>query len=173
MLVKDIVSCIEQFRTMFKQGNSFTAKYSNPWHFNKSYRKEQVPFANSSGIYIYSKPAPNWEVPINHNDKKIWYIGKSDGGIAARVWQHMGVIYEPGTKNECNPRFKYHQWAEDIVNVPADIRQSIAEGNVVVYTVRIEPGNNSKTFNPQVVEKYLLACFYRAWDELPVLNKDI
>jgi hypothetical protein len=169
VLVKDIVPCIEQFRTMFKQGNSFKAEYSKPWHFNKSYKTDQVPFAKLNGVYIYSKPAsPDWNVPIYQNEEVIWYIGKSAGGIGARVWQHMGSIFEPGTEDVCKPRFKYHQWANDD-NVPDDIRQSIADGNVVVYIVRIEPDN----FNPLVVEKYLLACFYRAWGKLPILNKDI
>jgi len=169
MLVRDVVSCLEQFRTMFNQGKSFTAEYSGPWHFNKSYRTEQVPFAKSSGIYIYTRPAlPDWKLNIQQNDAEILYIGKSNGGIAARVWQHMGLIFDPETGQECDPRFKYHQWANE-VNVPDDIRRDIANGDIVVYTICIEPGS----FEPQVIEKYLIACFYRAWDRLPILNKDV
>ena len=169
MIVKDIVQYLKQYKAMIAGDVPLEFEYSQPWHFNISYRDQKVPFASNSGVYIYTKPdEKNWHIPIEENIGDIWYIGKSEGDIGGRVWAHMGLIYEPGTQEECRPRFKYHDWSDD-QNILDSIRNSIAEGEIVVYTIKVSP----EDFNPQVIEKYLLACFYRAKKKLPILNKDI
>lgn len=117
---------------------------------------------------MYSRPGEPWDVPLDRNTEDVWYIGKSDGDLAGRVWAHVGVIYEPGTNEPCDPRFKYHQWAESDT-IPTDIARSIAHGNTVVYTIKVEPFGRAPGV-AQALEKYLLACCFRVDGELPPLN---
>jgi hypothetical protein len=169
VVVMDIRESVESFKSLYPGGFSFEATYSRAWHFNFSYKNRKLDFGGDSGIYIYSKPAePDWDLPLHKNSEAIWYIGKSQGTIAGRVWAHMRLIFEPGTGEVCNPRFKYHDWAND-PSVPGDICTAVATGNIVVYTIQITPS----TFDPQVIEKYLLACFYKSIGTLPPLNKEI
>jgi len=169
MVVKDIIQYLDQFKSIVPNDSSFRFECSDPWHFNISYQKQNVPFGGDSGIYVYTDPvSENWNLQIEHNYSNIWYVGKSEGDIGGRVWAHMGLIYEPDTKEVCKPRFKYNEWRDD-QKIPDDIRKSIEEGDVVVYTIKIIP----VSFDPKVVEKYLLSCFYRLNNRLPFLNKDI
>lgn len=169
MKVKEIVNYLFYYQELFKKGIVFDFVCSAPWHFNKPDIVPRVPLGSESGIYIYTRPNEgNWEVNIEDNNSDIWYIGKSAGDIGGRVWAHMGLMYEPETKKICNPIFKYNDWSEDN-SVDPKIRDSISNGNLVVYTIKISP----KEFNPEVVEKYLLSCYYKAKGCLPPLNKGI
>jgi hypothetical protein len=138
-------------------------------NLNHSYQDGQVDFAKSSGIYVYSEPdAANWRLPIEVNENSIWYIGKSDGNLAGRVWNHLGCVYEPGTNEACNPRFKYHQWAE-VQGIPDVVRKSVFDGNVVVYIIEVTPNGDSPGF-AHALEKYLLVLYFRRYGHLPPLN---
>jgi len=150
---------------------SLSYTVSTPWHFNQC-RKESVPFGDGNGIYIYSCPADsNWQLAPELNVEDVWYIGKSDGNIGGRVWSHVGLIYEPDLNRvECVPRFKHHQWKKDD-SVPVGVRDKIASGNIVVYTVKMEVQVSS--ILPNALEKYLLATCVRLTGELPVLNKGL
>jgi len=169
MIVSDIPYCLQQFRVLFTKAVPFDSEFSKAWHFNLSYKDHRVPFNDQSGVYIYSKvSSPQWDVPLDQNSSDIWYIGKSQGNIGGRVWKHMGLMYDPKTGEPCDPRFKYHDWADDDT-VPSKIRASIVNGETVVYTIKIAPNE----FDPQVVEKFLLACHYRTKGILPPLNREI
>src|SRR6266496_3411362 len=91
-------------------------------------------------VYIYTEPnVPKWDMSFENNHSAVWYIGKSDGDLAGRVWDHVGRIYDPSTGGkECVPRFKYHRWA-DQASVPQSIRDAVANGNIVMYTIKVDP----------------------------------
>lgn len=177
MKPKDITDKLRLFQErVFPEGPSFNFESSKPWSF--IYPPEgntYVPFRNDTGIYIFSKPIvtneTDWNIPMEDNNSDIWYIGKSDGDIGGRVWSHMGLIYEPGSRILCSPRFKYNEWHKD-ARIPEDIRTFLDNGNIVVYTIKITPINRQR-FEPQVIEKFLLACYYKSEGHLPPLNKDI
>ena len=83
MRVCDLKAHVEAFRALPGVRHPVSLACSRPWHFNHSYRKTQVDFEKDCGIYIYSCPGEPWDVPLDQNAQEIWYIGKSDGGLAA------------------------------------------------------------------------------------------
>jgi hypothetical protein len=171
MKVCDLKPYVDTFRALPSASRPISLDFSRPWHFNHSYRETQVNFEKDGGIYIYSCPCEPWAVPFDQNAQEIWYIGKSDGALARRVWAHMGDIYEPGSREPCNPRFRYHEWA-DCESVSRDIRNAIAHGDTVVYTIKVEPLGGAPGI-AKALEKYLLACCFRVDGKLPPLNVDL
>lgn len=148
----------------------FQIKISDVWHFNHS-QGIGVPFGDSSGIYIYSLPSSgSWNENPNEINEDILYIGKSNGDIGGRVWSHVGLIYEPGTKEVCIPRFKYHQWRDD-ENINDELKKNISDGDISVVTVKVDVPINSMI--PEAIEKYLLSLCVRIDDKLPILNKGL
>jgi len=167
MKVKDIRSHIENFIKI--QGIEANVQYSKPWHFN-FHKGEKVPFGDCTGIYLYAEAlSDNWNIPIESCQRDIWYIGKSEGDLGGRVGKHMGLIYEPNSREVCTPRFKYNDWHSD-ADVPADIKRQIADGELVVYTIKLV---SEKTLLALALEKYLLSIHVRVTGRLPVLNKDL
>jgi hypothetical protein len=170
MKINNVPGLIHNFSNLFHEGCSFEIEFGGPWHFNEC-RGTAPPHAdNEIGVYFYTCRNPkDWSTPIEQNEADIWYIGASNSDLGSRIWDHVGAIYEDyKNRIECSPRFKRNQWANDN-SVPDNIKQSVAEGDIVIYTVAISP----KDFNPMVLEKYLLACYYKAWGRLPFLNKGI
>lgn len=170
--VCDLQKYAETFRDLPRAAFPLKIEFSDPWHFSHSYRDKRVPFASSNGVYLYTSPnKPWWNIPLDQNGGEVWYIGKSEGNVADRVWAHMGAIYDPATGKPCEPRFKYHQWAESKY-VPSEVRNAIAYGHVVVYTIRVETDQETPGIS-LALEKYLLSCCFRASGKLPLLNIDM
>jgi len=168
MLVADIPRCLETYASLFPGADVFRASFSDAWHPNRSSNDPIEDFGAKSGVYIYSAPGdPDWNLSISDNKNPIWYIGKSRSSVRARVWANLGVLYEKDGAI-CNPIFRYHRWADDEKIKDNEIKQAIAGGEFVAYSIAIEPvGSN---FAPEIVETYLLTCFYRSAGTLPVLN---
>lgn len=169
MIVADIQRCLELYAGLFLSGSGFQVKYSRPWHPNRSKDDDPISELNAkSGVYIYSKPGdPNWDLPLMKNQNAIWYIGKSRRSIRARVWANLGAFKEENGST-CNPMFKYNRWANDKRIRDDSIKDAIGNGEFVAYSIAVLPvGLN---FAPEIVETYLLTCFYRSTGTLPVLN---
>ena len=171
MQLRNLAEVVETFRLM--QGSPLNVIFGKPWHFTHSYSERHVDFAaQSAGVYIYTEPVtPDWNVPLEQSPAAVWYIGKSDGALAGRVWAHVGAIRDPETGKECVPRFKYHEWAAQ-QSVPQSIRDSVANGNVVVYTIRIHLVGEPPGY-AQALEKFLLASHFRNTASLPPLNRGL
>jgi len=168
MLVKDIPRCLETYLQLFPQGSGFRTSYSRAWHPNRSSDDPIDELGATTGIYIYSAPGdPDWDLKMSENDNSIWYIGKSRGSVRARVWQNLGRLYEKDG-SVCDPRFKYHRWANDSTVRDVATKDAVAKGDFVAYSVSITP--LAHCFEPQVVETFLLSCFYRSTGTLPILN---
>jgi len=165
MLVKNVPKLLEIYSNLNLNPDDLSFEFSEPWYFNKE-NAGHVPFGSSSGVYIYTEVTDNWETEFENCEYEILYIGKSQGDIGGRVWAHMGLIYEPGTKEICNPRFKYHNWKDDS-SVPQKIKDNLALGETVVYAIKVNPSE----FYAESLEKYLLTCCYRLDRKLPILNK--
>jgi len=101
MQVKTIPDLLEQFRGVGANLNDLSFEYSEPWYFNKE-KAGYVPFSDCTGLYIYTGVSENLDADIFHCDTEVLYVGKSQGGIGGRVWAHMGVLYDPETKEVCN-----------------------------------------------------------------------
>ena len=156
-------------KTFGAADHSLTVAFGQAWHAKESYRDGQVDFANISGVYLYTEPCvPDWRVPFAENRSAVWYIGKSNGGQAGRVWKHLGRVNEPGTRTPCVPQSKYHRWAEK-ESVPRRIRDAVANRNLVVYTIGVQPLGNPPG-NAKSMEKYLLEAYVRSVGSLPPLN---
>jgi len=171
MKVCSLKRYVEAFRALPDASQPISLHFSRPWHFNHTFR-EPIEFAKDSGIYIYTCPANPWDLALDQNAQDIWYIGMSDGGLAGRVWAHVGAIYDPpGSGVLCNPRFKYHQWTT-VETVSDQIKTAIAIGNLVVYTIKVEAIGSAPGL-AQALEKFLLACCFRVDGKLPPLNIDL
>ncbi|MEO5344663.1 MAG: hypothetical protein H7842_15350, partial [Gammaproteobacteria bacterium SHHR-1] len=83
---------------------------------------------------------------------------------------HMGLIYDPITKEGCKPRFKYHQWADE-EDISDDIKGQIETGSLSVITVKVDVAK--KSIMPDAIEKYLLSLCVRKDGDLPLLNKEL
>jgi len=172
MRVCDLQHLVEMFGDVVKDARSIELTVGRPWHFEHSYRESHPDFAKSPGVYVYSKPAsPDWNLALERNTELIWYIGKSDSNLASRVWSHIGLTYDPETQRPCEPRFKFHQWAQR-EDVPFGIREAIATAQVVVYTIKVDPLGRPPGL-AQALEKFLLATYYRATGSLPPLNLEL
>lgn len=102
------------------------------------------------------------------NQNAVWYVGKSGGSIGRRVWSHMGSIYDPATRTPWTPRFKRHRWAETH-SVPQDIRDRLADGDVVVYALAVRADTNSALL-ADLLEKHVLVEYVLTHGHLPPLN---
>ncbi|GEM_PF-2041069 len=171
MTVRDVAQQIIAFQQMFPGATPFQVEFAQPWHFDEATQR-RIPFADDIGIYLYTQPAtPNWNLLIHDNVSAVWYIGKSDAALAGRVWAHVTLIYEPGSRQVPSPRFKYEQWAQN-QKISSAIREAVADGQITVYTIKITPAGRAPGW-PGVIEKYLLSYFYRATGALPPLNDTI
>jgi hypothetical protein len=170
MNVKQTHSYIVEFVNVPSSFGTISAEFSPPWHFNFN-KTQSVTFGAECGIYLFTKPAvPDWDITIESNTEDIWYVGESAGNIERRVWDHVGRIYESGSDYvECDPRFKYNQCADE-PTVPEDVKRHLANGDVVVYTVKITPGHKRLLL---ALEKHLLSIHVRTKGQLPLLNKII
>lgn len=168
MVVEDIPRCLKIFSELFSWDNGFQVHYSSAWHPNKSMDDPILDLGASTGVYIYSEPNyPQWNLPISANKNAIWYIGKSQSSVRARVWRNLGNMSEKDG-SVCNPKFKYHRWANDETIKDIRVKEAIAQGDFVAYSIAIKPV--SVRFAPEIVETFLLTCFYRSRGEIPVLN---
>jgi hypothetical protein len=146
-------------------------EFGKPWHPNHD-RGSKVPNGAAGGLYLYTRPGiGEWRIDAKDNPNDVWYIGKSQKDIGGRVWHHLGSIYEPGVKGvECVPRFKYHKWSRNCDYIAPEIRNAIAEGEVVIYTVALK---NSAGFPylAELVEKVALTEYAFAFNKIPPLNR--
>ena len=141
---------------------------SAPWHFNES-KGAGIPFAKENGIYIYTKPnKPSWNISADENSNELLYVGKSVGDISGRVWHHVGRTCDPTTNLPSSPRFKFHRWSTAL-SVPSEVRESVATGNVVIYTISLHSESRNYIL-PELLEKYVLVEYVLAMGRLPALN---
>ena len=119
------------------------------------------------GIYIYSEcKESDWNIQLIENINEIWYIGKSLGSIRARIWKHLAINSKD--IKEGDPKFKNHRWTNDPNVMGTSINNSISMGDFNVYAIPIRSGKIQ--FPPEVVETYLLCCYYKSLGRLPLLN---
>jgi hypothetical protein len=173
MRAKDVEKALREFEKSDSSFGELSVTISNPWHFNSS-RELRIPFESEYGIYLFTKPSlPSWDIGIDSNDQDVWYVGKSVGDIGGRVWNHVGRIYDPETKLPCSPRFKFHRWA-DVDSIDPNIRKAVADGNVVVYTIRISATptltHAQKGLLSELAEKYVLVKYVLEHGKPPALN---
>lgn len=168
MTVAFVKRKIDEFGKIQSAFGALKVEIGRPWHFNES-KEEYVPFGKEHGLYLFTKPnLPDWEIEAEENDNPVWYVGKSAGDIGGRVWKHVGLIFDPETKLVCNPRFKFHRWS-NVLSVPEDTRKSVADGNVVVYTVAVRSESMSPLLS-ELLEKYVLVHYALENGGLPELN---
>jgi len=165
MKLYKLLQLVDDFSNLSSTKHKFKCCEPRTWCFEAS--KQKIPYAKTNGIYMYFSKFLTIEEAKN---EEVLYIGKSNGNIAARVWSHVGKLYENDQKTLCVPRFKYHQWAND-KSVSTDIRNLVANGEICVVTIQIN--TDTKSFLPLALEKYLLALCVVKDGKLPVLNKDI
>jgi hypothetical protein len=166
--VQYIKKILDKFIALPWNFQPLRCEISEPWHFNES-REIDVPFGYEKGLYLYTKPnVPEWNLPMINNENPVWYVGKSEGDVGGRVWNHVLPVTEKQTGLPCIPRFKYHQWSE-IPSVPEDVRDSVASGIVVVYTISVR-SESQVPFLAELLEKYVLIEYVLAEGKLPVLN---
>lgn len=127
--------------------------YSEPYHI-KTQWSESIPFCEDNGIYLYVT-----------KDNEILYIGKGNpkngGGIGKRSSKHLGTF------DKEKKIFSYHQWIDDNI-ITESIKNIIAEGDFILYTVKINP-----EYFSSLVEKYALTLVKDKLGHLPPLNKDL
>ena len=168
--VNSAVQISREFQQRVSLLRPITIHVGDPWHASDSW-KEPFPFADDIGVYLYSRPTEGvWQIKAEDNVQPVWYIGVSNA-IGGRARDHLGVQYEPGSKyGPCVPRFKYHRWSE-LAYVPADSRDSIAAGAVVIYPLGIRGSDTAfSRLASEMLEKHLLVQHIFASSALPVLN---
>ncbi len=172
MVVRDIPRCIDTLNNLFPGEKPFRAEYSGAWHPNESGDDDPIlRLGATGGIYFYSEPGnPEWNLNINENGNSIWYIGKSSASVRSRVWKNLGNLYE-SDGSLCNPRFRHHRWMNDSSITDARVKNNIANGDFVAYGIDIVP--QESRFDPEIIETFLLCCYYRSMGKLPVLNSII
>ena len=169
MKVKDVDKCIKNYNNLFDSENKIDATYSNPWNPLKG---EDILLDQNyqCGIYIYSEcKESDWNIPLVENKNEIWYIGKSLGSIRARIWSHISINSKD--QKEGDPLFKNHRWTNEPNVMGTAISNAISTGDFNVYAIPIESKKNQ--FPPEIVETYLLCCFYKSLGRLPILNSII
>lgn len=168
---RTVIDSVSRFQKLPSALGACDIEISSPWHFNES-GKERIPFEHHAGIYLYTRPGgTEWRVPLGENTNEVWYVGKSAGSLGGRIWSHMGSIYDPETGTPWEPRFKRHRWAE-LQAVPLDVRESVANGDVVVYTMAIQSEANLYLM-AELLEKHVLVDYVLANGRLPVLNMQL
>lgn len=171
MVASNVIESVKRFRELPSALGPCEIETSDPWHFNES-GGQRIPYEHHPGIYLYTRPArTDWRIPLGENNNEIWYVGKSAGSLGGRVWSHMGSIYDPETGTPWEPRFKRHRWAE-LQSVPQDVRESLANGDVVVYTLAIR-SDTSQALLAELLEKHVLVEYVLSQGQLPVLNMQL
>jgi hypothetical protein len=136
MIVREVKRVADEFASRAARTPPLEIEFSRPWHFNES-RQEYPPFRGCPGVYVYAQAdSTSWNTSFDASAGEVWYIGMSEADLAGRIWAHVGPIYDPATRQEWTPRFRNHQWNND-TRVEQRIRDAIAEGRIVVYSIRV------------------------------------
>lgn len=173
MAVRIVQDALEEFGRMRCDFGPLRTTVSEPWHY-REIQEKRIPFESDYGIYLLSNPVePDWRVPLEVNESDLWYVGKSAGDIGGRIWKHLGNAYNPDTGQRYDPPCKAHDWA-DSKHVDVEIRDSIANGNLVVYAIRLDFSEGmteaQRRLLPEVLEKHVLVRYFLAYGQLPPLN---
>ena len=168
-----VCAALKEFDQLESTLGTFRQKTSDPWYYLEQHTNLRIPYETDYGIYLFTKPSePDWKISLDENRSTLWYVGKSAGDIGGRVWNHLGNVYNENGER-CDPPCRAHQWAGN-ENVDASIRDAIAHGCLVVYTVKIEmPGNLNQTQEmllPELLEKHILMRYFLKYGRLPALN---
>jgi hypothetical protein len=170
MSVEFISKKITAFRERLETEKSpleFSFEISEPWYF-KDRKELRIPYGDQCGVYIFTAPPDSSDMRAEGMDAKVWYVGKSVPAMGGRIWKHMGPVLDPDSGEECAPPFKHHRW-RDCKVVPDKIRDKLANGNVVIYTIPLETTECSIDV-AEMLEKYLLIEYALCYQSLPVLN---
>ncbi|WP_045217386.1 hypothetical protein [Desulfonatronovibrio magnus] len=169
MVVKDIDECLKTYNNLFGSKIKLKATYSDPWN---PLRGEDIFYELNyqCGIYIYSEcKETDWNIPLTENMNEIWYIGKTIGSIRGRIWKNIANDSKELKKGD--PKFKNHRWTNDPNVIGTPIDTVISMGDFNVYAIPIKSENEH--FPPEIIETYLLCCYYKSQGRLPILNSII
>ena len=169
MLVQDIDKCLNLYNNLFDSKTKIEAKYSEPWN---PLRAEDIFYDLNyqCGIYIYSEcKESEWNIPLKENTNEIWYIGKSLGSIRSRIWKHLAINIKEIKEGE--PKFKNHRWVNDPNIMNTKIDDLLSKGDFNVYAIPIKSENIK--YPPEIIEIFLLCCYYKSLGRLPILNSII
>ena len=157
------------YNNLFDSETKIEAIYSDPWN---PLRGEDIFYDLNyqCGVYIYSEcKESDWNIQLIENINEIWYIGKSLGSIRARIWKNIAINSKDIKEGE--PQFNNHRWTNDPYLMGTSISNSIAMGDFNVYAIPIR--SEKFQFPPEMVETYLLCCYYKSLGRLPILNSII
>ena len=169
MVVKDIDKCLNIYNNLFDSETKIETTYSDPWN---PLRGEDIFYDLNyqCGVYLYSECIEsNWNIQLMENTNDIWYIGKSLGSIRGRIWKNLAKNSKDIKEGE--PKFKNHRWTNDPNVMGTSINTSLSTGDFNVYAIPIR--SEKIQFPPEMVETYLLCCYYKSLGRLPILNSII
>ena len=162
---KKITAFHERLETE-KSPLKFSFDISEPWCF-KDRKELSIPHGDKRGVYIFASQSDPSGMLADGMNAEIWYLGKSKAAMGRRIWEHMGRILEPDNGKECDPPFRYHHWIDS--HASDKVRDEIANGNVVIYTIPLETTKSSIDVM-EMLEKHLLVEYALRYQSLPALN---